>query len=75
MERHIVQTKYDYYYVAHYYCIAYIIIVVMRDMGFYVVLGMDANSNIRDGSVSSASALADISIAEAVISNHKGEFK
>lgn len=43
----------------------------MRDKGFYVVLGMDDNDDVRNRSVSAA--LANIGITEAVINNHKGE--
>ena len=42
----------------------------MSDKGFHVVLGMDANDDVRDGSVSVA--LTDIGITVAVINNHKG---
>ena len=42
-----------------------------HDFGDHVVLGLDANDDVRDGEVSAA--LAEISIGEAVIKNHKGE--
>ena len=42
-----------------------------RDFGDHVVLGLDANDDVRDGEVSAA--LAEIGIEEAVIKNHKGE--
>ena len=42
-----------------------------RDFGDHVVLGMDANDDVRIGEVSAA--LAEIGIAEAVIKNHKRE--
>ena len=40
------------------------------DFGDHVVLGLDANDDVRDGEVSAA--LAEISIGVAVIKNHKG---
>ena len=43
----------------------------IRDSGFHVVLGIDTNDDVRDGSVSAA--LANIGIVEAVVNNHKGE--
>ena len=43
----------------------------MRDIGFHVVLGIDDNDDVRDGSV--LSVLADIGITEVITSNHKGE--
>ena len=42
-----------------------------RDFGDHVVLGMDANDNVRNGEV--LAALAEIGIAESVRKNHKGE--
>ena len=42
-----------------------------RDFGLHVVLGIDANDDVRDGEV--AVALAEIGIEEAVIKNHRGE--
>ena len=42
-----------------------------RDFGHHVVLGMDADDDVRDGDVSAA--LTEIGIVEAVIKNHKGE--
>ena len=44
---------------------------IMRDMDFHVMLGMNTNDDVHDGSVSTV--LADIGITEAVISNHKGK--
>ena len=41
------------------------------DFGHHVVLGMDANGDVRDGVV--AVALDEIGIGEAVIKNHRGE--
>lgn len=38
---------------------------------FHVVLGIYANDDVQDGSVSAV--LSDIGIVEAVINNHKGE--
>ena len=46
-------------------------IVDLQDLGCHVVLGMDSNDDVRNGSVSAA--LADIGIKEAVINNHRGE--
>ena len=43
----------------------------LRDFGHHVVLGMDANDDVRDGAVSEA--LADIGIEEVVIRGHRGE--
>ena len=43
----------------------------LRDDGNHVVLGMDANDNIRDGKV--IKALLEVGILEAVVSNHGGE--
>ena len=43
----------------------------MGDLGFQLVLGMNANDSIRDGSVSAAPA--NIGIKEVLISNHRGE--
>ena len=40
----------------------------LRDLGYHVVLGMDSNDDVRNGSVSIA--LADIGIKEAVVNNH-----
>ena len=42
-----------------------------RDFGHHVVLGMDANDDVRDSAV--LVALAEIGIEEAVIKNHRGE--
>ena len=42
----------------------------IRDDSFHMVLGMDANDDVQDGSISGA--LVDIIIAEAVINNNKG---
>ena len=42
-----------------------------REFGDHVILGMDANDDVRDGVMSAA--LAEIGIVEAVIKNHKGE--
>ena len=41
----------------------------MRDERYHVVLGMDANDDVRDGTVSAN--LASMGIQKAVISNHK----
>ena len=41
------------------------------DFNYHVVLGMDANDDVRDGAVSAA--LAEIEIQEAVIKYHRGE--
>ena len=41
------------------------------DFGHHVVLGMDANDDVRDGVMSVA--LDEIGIGEAVIKNHRGE--
>ena len=43
----------------------------LRDFGHHVMLGMDANYDVRDGVVSVD--LDKIGIGEAVINNHKGE--
>ena len=43
----------------------------LRDNGHNVVLGMDANDNVRDGKVTKA--LMEIGMYEAVISNYGGE--
>ena len=43
----------------------------LRDFGHHVVLGMDANDDVRDSTVSAA--LAEIRIWEAVIKNNLGE--
>ena len=43
----------------------------MKEMGFHMVLGIDANDVICNGSVSAA--LTDIGITEVDITNHKGE--
>ena len=43
----------------------------LRDEGHNVVLGMDANDDVRDGKVTQA--LMEIGMYEAVISNHAGE--
>ena len=43
----------------------------LRDAGNHVVLGMDANDDIRDGTVTKA--LSEVGIFEAVVSNHGGE--
>ena len=43
----------------------------MRDLGYHVILGIDANNDLRDGSVSAA--LSNIGIKEAVMSNHRDE--
>ena len=42
-----------------------------RDFDDHVVLGMDANDDVRNGEVSAA--LTEIGIMEAIIKNHKGE--
>ena len=43
----------------------------LQDFGHYVVLGMDANDDVKDGAVSVT--LAEIEIQETVIKNHRGE--
>ena len=43
----------------------------LLEFGHHVVLGMDANDDVRDGAVSVA--LVEIGIQEAVIKNHRGE--
>ena len=43
----------------------------LRDWGYNIVLGMDSNNNLPNGSVSSA--LAEIGIKIDVINNHQGE--
>ena len=43
----------------------------LPDFGHHVVLGMDANDDVRDCAVSAT--LAEIGIEEAVIKNHMGE--
>ena len=42
----------------------------MRDNGDHVVLGMDANEDIRTGSVTQA--LEDVGMLEGIISKHRG---
>ena len=43
----------------------------LRNLGNLVVLGIDSNDNVRNGSISAA--LADIGIKKVVINNHCGE--
>ena len=43
----------------------------LQNFGHHVVLGMDANDDVRDSAM--LAALAEIGIEEAVINNHRGE--